>query len=160
LLFPFKSNINIIFSTRDEVQLVPKTIASQKLEDIAAKQTALLSLFLEWECLTPFKASNRELITPSSQILKAAEGHTLPHSYSSFDMNWKIRTTPNAKQNLEDIKVEQSILLALLPDWECPGSGQAVMLDKLGSLCYNDTIIYRGSGSYTLPPTYPIFDPN
>jgi hypothetical protein len=77
---------------RDEMQLVPKTIASQKLEDIAAEQTTLLNLFLEWECPRPFKAYNRELITPGSQVLEAAEGHTLPHSYSSFEMNWKIRT--------------------------------------------------------------------
>jgi hypothetical protein len=51
---------------RDEVRLVPKTI--QKLEDIAVEQTALLSLFLEWECLRPFKAYNRELITPGSLV--------------------------------------------------------------------------------------------
>jgi hypothetical protein len=51
---------------RDKVRLVPKTIASQKLEDIAAEQTALFSLFLKWECPKPFKAYNRELITPGS----------------------------------------------------------------------------------------------
>jgi hypothetical protein len=33
-------------------------------------------------------------------------------------------------------------------------------LDKLGSLCYSDNIVHKGSGSYTLPPTYPTFDPN
>jgi hypothetical protein len=64
------------------------------------------------------------------------------------------------KQNLEDIEIDQSILLTLLPDWERPGTGQAVMLDKLGSLCYGNTIVHKGSGSYTLPPTYPTFDPN
>jgi hypothetical protein len=90
---------------RDKVRLVPKTIASQKLEDIAIEQTALLSLFLEWECPRPFKAYNWELITPGSQVLEPAEGHTLPHSYSSFDINWKIRTTPKPTgKDMLDVK--------------------------------------------------------
>jgi hypothetical protein len=91
IIFPFLKDYFGCYPTT--VQLVPKTIASQKLENIAAEQTALLSLFF-WEYPRPFKAYNRELITPSSQVLEAAKGHTLPHSYSSFDMNWKIRTTP------------------------------------------------------------------
>jgi hypothetical protein len=62
-------------------------------------------LFLEWECLRPFKAYNWELITPGLQVLEAAEGHTLPHSYSSFDMNWKIRTTPKPTgKDMLDVK--------------------------------------------------------
>jgi hypothetical protein len=64
------------------------------------------------------------------------------------------------KQNLEDIKVEKSILLTLLPNWEHLGTGQVVTLDKLDSLWHSDIIVYRGSGSYILPPTYPMFDPN
>jgi hypothetical protein len=45
-------------------------------------------------------------------------------------------------------------------DWECPGSGRAVTLDKLGSLCHSDHKVRRGNRGYTLPPTYPTFDPN
>jgi hypothetical protein len=35
-----------------------------------------------------------------------------------------VRLVPKtiAEQNLDDIEVEQSILLTLLPDWECPGT--------------------------------------
>jgi hypothetical protein len=63
------------------------------------------------------------------------------------------------KQNLEDIEVEQTILLALLPNWEHLGSCCVVMLDKLGSLCYGDTIVHKGSGSYTLPQHIPCLIP-
>jgi hypothetical protein len=67
-----------------------------------------------------------------------------------------VQLVPKAivKQNLEDIEVKQSILLALLPDWERPGSGQAVMLDKLERLCHSDTIV-----QLPLPPTYPLLIP-
>jgi hypothetical protein len=73
-----------------------------------------------------------------------------------------VRLVPKtvAKKNLEDIVVEQSILLALLPDWEHPGSGRAVTLDKLSSLCHSDHKVHKGNRGYTLPPTYPTFDPN
>jgi hypothetical protein len=50
---------------RDEVRLVPKTITSQKLEDIVAKQTALLSLFLKWEYPRPFKGYSSYLVHKS-----------------------------------------------------------------------------------------------
>jgi hypothetical protein len=65
-----------------------------------------------------------------------------------------------AKKNLEDLVGEQSILLALLPNWERLGSGRTVTLDKLGSLCYSDHKVRKGNRGYTLPPTYPMFDPN
>jgi hypothetical protein len=67
-----------------------------------------------------------------------------------------VRLVPKTitKQNLEDIEIEQSLLLALLPDWEHSGTGRAVTLDKQGSLCHGDIIVHKGSGSYTLPPTW------
>jgi hypothetical protein len=73
-----------------------------------------------------------------------------------------VRLVPKtvAKKNLENIVVEQSILLALLPDWERLGSGRVVTLDKLGSLCHSDHKVSRSNRGYTLPPTYPTFDPN
>jgi hypothetical protein len=48
-----------------------------------------------------------------------------------------MRLVPT-KQNLEDIELEQSILFALLPDWERLGSSRVVTLNKLESLCHND----------------------
>jgi hypothetical protein len=65
-----------------------------------------------------------------------------------------------ADQNLEKIEVEQSILLALFPDWERPRSGTPVSLEMLNSLSpYNDNVHGSGQG-YSLPPTFPLFDPN
>jgi hypothetical protein len=73
-----------------------------------------------------------------------------------------VRLVPKTvtKKNLEDIVVEQSILLTLLPDWEHPGSSQVVTLDKLSSLCHSDHKVCRGNRGYILPPIYPTFDPN
>jgi hypothetical protein len=51
-------------------------------------------------------------------------------NYIKAKANWwtyrdAVRLAPKAvaEQNLEDIEVEQSILLTLLPDWEHLGSG-------------------------------------
>jgi hypothetical protein len=62
-----------------------------------------------------------------------------------------------ANQNLGKIEVEQSILLALFPDWE---PGTLVSLEMLNNLSpYKDNVHGRGQG-YSLPPTFPTFDPN
>jgi hypothetical protein len=63
-------------------------------------------------------------------------------------------------QNLEKIEVEQSVLLALFPDWEHPRSSILASLETLNRLSpyYNNV---HGSGQgYSLPPTFPSFDPN
>jgi hypothetical protein len=65
-----------------------------------------------------------------------------------------------ANQKLGKIEVEQSILLALFPDWECPRPGTTVSLETLNNLSlYKDNVHGRGQG-YSLPPTFPTFDPN
>jgi hypothetical protein len=63
-------------------------------------------------------------------------------------------------QNLGTIEVEQSVLLALCPDWECPRPSTPVSLEMLNNLSlYKDNVHGRGQG-YSLPPTFPMFDPN
>jgi hypothetical protein len=65
-----------------------------------------------------------------------------------------------ADQNLGKIKVEQSVLLALFPDWERPRPSTPVSLETLNNLSpYKDNVHGRGQ-SYSLPPTFSTFDPN
>jgi hypothetical protein len=65
-----------------------------------------------------------------------------------------------ADQNLGKIEVEQSVLLALFPGWEHPRPGTLVSLEMLNNLSlYKDNVHGRGQG-YSLPPTFPMFDPN
>jgi hypothetical protein len=72
----------------------------------------------------------------------------------------KVRLVPKAvaTPHLEEIETEQSILLALLLEWECPVTSKAVDMDKLHSLCPSDSVL-RGEHSYNLPPTFTTFDP-
>jgi hypothetical protein len=62
-------------------------------------------------------------------------------------------------QNLGKIEVKQSVLLALFPDWERPRPSTPVSLEMLNLSLYKDNIHGRGQG-YSLPPTFPMFDPN
>jgi hypothetical protein len=79
------------------VQLVPKQVATQKLADIGKEQAILSSLLLEWECPRPGTALVG-YIPPIAQTVPGSEhGHSLPPVFPSFDMNWKIRTTPKTK---------------------------------------------------------------
>jgi hypothetical protein len=65
-----------------------------------------------------------------------------------------------ADQNLGKIEVEQSVLLALFPDWEHPRPSILVSLEMLYNLSpYKENVHGRGPG-YSLPPTFPMFDPN
>jgi hypothetical protein len=65
-----------------------------------------------------------------------------------------------ADQNLEKIEVEQSVLLALFPDWERPRSGIPVSLETLNRLSPYYDNVHRSGQDYSLPPTFPSFDPN
>jgi hypothetical protein len=65
-----------------------------------------------------------------------------------------------ADQYLGKIEVKQSVLLALFPDWESPRPSTPVSLEMLNNLSlYKDNVYGRGQG-YSLPPTFPTFDPN
>jgi hypothetical protein len=96
-----------------------------------------------------------------TQTLKARLSHIKAKA------NWwtyrdVIRMVPKAiaYQNLKKIEVEQSVLLALFPDWERPRSGIPVSLETLNRLSlYYDNVHGSGQG-YSLPPTFPSFDPN
>jgi hypothetical protein len=82
---------------RDCMQLVPKQVATQKLADIGKEQAILSSLLLEWECPRPGTAL-AGYIPPIAQIVPGSKhGYSLPPVFPSFDMNWKIRTTPKTK---------------------------------------------------------------
>jgi hypothetical protein len=59
-------------------------------------------------------------------------------------------------QNLEKIEVEQSVLLALFPDWERPRSSIPVSLETLNRL----SPFHGSRQGYSLRPTFPSFDPN
>jgi hypothetical protein len=65
-----------------------------------------------------------------------------------------------ADQNLEKIEVEQSILLALFPDWEHHRSGIPVSLETLNSLSPYYDNVHGSRQGYSLPLTFPSFDPN
>jgi hypothetical protein len=86
-------------------------------------------------------------------------------SYIKAKANWwtyRVEVVPKAiaDQNLGKIEVEQSVLLALFPDWKCPRLGTLVSLEMLNNLSpYKDNVYRRGQG-YSLPPTFPTFDPN
>jgi hypothetical protein len=57
-----------------------------------------------------------------------------------------VQMVPKAiDQNLEKIEVEQSVLLALFPDWECPRSGIPVSLETLNS-CLHTMTMSTGAG--------------
>jgi hypothetical protein len=87
-------------------------------------------------------------------------------SHIKAKANWwtykdKVRIAPKAiaDQNLEKIEVEQSVLLALFQDWECPRAGTPVSLEMLNNLSlYKDNVHGRGQGC-SLPPTFLTFDP-
>jgi hypothetical protein len=65
-----------------------------------------------------------------------------------------------ANQNLGKIKVEQSVLLTLFPDWERPKPNTPVSLEMLNNLSpYKDNVHEKGQG-YNLPPTFTTFDQN
>jgi hypothetical protein len=55
----------------------------------------------------------------------------------------KVQLVPKtvATQHLEDIEEEQSILLALLLEWERRVTGKAVDINKLYSLCPSDLVL-------------------
>jgi hypothetical protein len=79
------------------MRLVPKLVATQKLADIGKEQAILSSLLLEWECTRPGTALVG-YIPPIVQIVfRSKHGHSLPPVFPSFDMNWKIQTTPKTK---------------------------------------------------------------
>jgi hypothetical protein len=88
-------------------------------------------------------------------------------SYIKAKANWwtyrdEVQMVPKAiaDQNLGKIEVEQSVLLALFSDWKCPRSGTPVSLEMLNNLSpYKDNVHGRGQG-YSLPPIFPMFDPN
>jgi hypothetical protein len=63
-----------------------------------------------------------------------------------------------ATLHLEEIEAEQSILLALLLEWEYLVTSKAVDIDKLYSLCPSNSVL-RGEHSYNLPPIFATFDP-
>jgi hypothetical protein len=73
-----------------------------------------------------------------------------------------VRMVPKAitDQNLEKIEVEQSTLLTLFPDWECPRSGTLGSLETLNSLSPHYDNVHRSRQGYSLPLTFPSFDPN
>ena len=79
--------------------------------------------------------------------------------------NWwryrdEVRLVPNevATQHLEEIEEEQSILLALLLEWERPVPGKVVDMKTLYSLCPSDSVL-RGEPGYNLPPIHFTYDP-
>jgi hypothetical protein len=79
------------------VRLVPKQVATQKLAEIGKEQAILSSLLLGWEHPRPGTVLVG-YIPPIVQIVPRSEhGHSLPPVFPSFDINWKIRTTPKTK---------------------------------------------------------------
>jgi hypothetical protein len=79
------------------MQLVPKQVATQKLADIGKEQAILSSLLLEWECPRPSTVLVG-YIPPIAQIVPGSKhSHSLPPVFLSFDINWKIQTTPKTK---------------------------------------------------------------
>ena len=81
------------------VGLVPKTVATQHLEDIEVEQTILFTLLLEWE--RPKFGCTLSLdklisfVPNNDLVLRGRDDQfTLPCSYHTYDPNWKIRTTP------------------------------------------------------------------
>jgi hypothetical protein len=81
----------------DKVWLVPKTVATQHLEEIEEEQSILLALLLEWECPVTSKAvdiNKLYSLCPSDSILRGENGYNLPPIFSTFEPRWKIRTTP------------------------------------------------------------------
>jgi hypothetical protein len=55
----------------------------------------------------------------------------------------KVQLVPKAVTtlHLKEIEAKQSILLALLLEWECLVTGKAVDMDKLYSLCPSDLVL-------------------
>jgi hypothetical protein len=79
------------------MQLVPKQVATQKLADFGKEQAILSYLLLERECPRPGTALVG-YIPPITQIVPGSKhGHSLPPVFPSFDMNWKIQSTPKTK---------------------------------------------------------------
>ena len=79
--------------------------------------------------------------------------------------NWwryrdEVQLVPNevATQHLEEIEEEQSILLALLLEWERPASSKVVDMNTLYSLCPLDSVL-KGEPGYNLPPIHSTYDP-
>jgi hypothetical protein len=72
----------------------------------------------------------------------------------------EVRLVPKdvATQHLEDIEEEQSILLALLLEWECLVPNKAVDMHRLYSLCPSDSVL-KGGHSYNLPPIHTTYGP-
>jgi hypothetical protein len=90
-------------------------------------------------------SESRHLITANNIWVEFTSTIRARLNHIKAKANWW--TYRDAVQLVPKAIVEQSILLALLPDWEHLGSSKAVTLDKLH-------LVHRGSGSYTLPPLH------
>jgi hypothetical protein len=82
---------------RDFMQLVPKQVAAQNLADIRKEQAILSSLLLEWERPWPGTILERYVPHTAKIVPGSRHDHSLPLVFLSFDMNWKIWTTPKTK---------------------------------------------------------------
>ena len=79
---------------RDSVQLVPKQVATQNLKDIGREQAILSSLLLDWERPKPGSILVEHVPTNFNIVPGSGHGSNLPPTFPSYDMNWKLRTTP------------------------------------------------------------------
>ena len=79
---------------RDSMQLVPKQVTIQNLKDIGREQAILSSLLLDWECPKPGSILVEHVPTNFNIVPGSGHGSSLPPTFPSHDMNWKIKTTP------------------------------------------------------------------
>jgi hypothetical protein len=111
--------------------------------------------------ITPTVVTANNIWVEFTQTLRARLSHIKAKA------NWwtyrdEVQMVPKAitDQYLGKIEVEQSVLLALFPDWERSRPSTPVSLETLNNLSpYKDNVHGRGQG-YSLPPTFPTFDPN
>ena len=92
---------------RDSVQLVPKQVATQNLKDIGREQAILSSLLLDWERPKPGSFLVEHIPTNLIIVPRRGHGNSLPPTFPSYDMNWKLRTTPKPTgKDMLDILVQ------------------------------------------------------
>ena len=79
---------------RDSVQLVSKQVATQNQKDIGREQAILSSLLLDWERPKPGSFLVEHIPTNLNIVPRSGHGNSLPPTFPSYDMNWKLRITP------------------------------------------------------------------